>query len=174
MKNKNTPTEGQNSDKLEAESALYDAACCASSFRIIAEQDSKEFLAFPPPGMDRIAFTRGGAKRFINILTAWANREFDTIRRTGQSVSFQTRDSTRTTPPSSLPADPHSIRDQDSMLPTDGKALGNDGRDTPQSADQPLPSCNHDHQGLQSGIVCSDIPLGSSDGGLSSIIQHNV
>jgi hypothetical protein len=30
MQNKNTPTEGQNSNKLEAESALRDAACCAS------------------------------------------------------------------------------------------------------------------------------------------------
>ena len=31
MQNKNTPTEGQNSDKLEAESALRDAACSPSS-----------------------------------------------------------------------------------------------------------------------------------------------
>ena len=31
MQNKPTPTEGQNSDKLEAESALRGAACCASS-----------------------------------------------------------------------------------------------------------------------------------------------
>jgi len=31
MQNENTPTEGQNSTKLEAESALRGAACCASS-----------------------------------------------------------------------------------------------------------------------------------------------
>jgi hypothetical protein len=30
MQNEITPTEGQNSTKLEAESALRDAACCAS------------------------------------------------------------------------------------------------------------------------------------------------
>ena len=32
MQNENTPTEGQNSDKLEAESALRDAACSPSVF----------------------------------------------------------------------------------------------------------------------------------------------
>jgi hypothetical protein len=32
MHNKPMPTEGKNSDKLEAESALYDAACSPSSF----------------------------------------------------------------------------------------------------------------------------------------------
>ena len=37
MQNKNTPTEGQNSTKLEAESALRDAACSASS--IVKEGD---------------------------------------------------------------------------------------------------------------------------------------
>jgi hypothetical protein len=31
MQNENTPTEGRNSDKLQAESALRGAACCASS-----------------------------------------------------------------------------------------------------------------------------------------------
>lgn len=34
MQNKNTPTEGQNSTKLEAESALRGAACCVSDFPI--------------------------------------------------------------------------------------------------------------------------------------------
>ena len=34
MQNKNTPTEGQNSTKLEAESALRDAACSPSVFDV--------------------------------------------------------------------------------------------------------------------------------------------
>jgi hypothetical protein len=47
MQNNNTPTEGPNSDKLEAESALRDAACCASSIPFgtdlthVAEENSK-------------------------------------------------------------------------------------------------------------------------------------
>ena len=47
MQNENTPAEGQNSDKLEAESALRDAACCASSIPFgtdlshVAEENSK-------------------------------------------------------------------------------------------------------------------------------------
>lgn len=36
MQTKPTPTEGQNSTKLEAESALRGAACCASSFMEVA------------------------------------------------------------------------------------------------------------------------------------------
>jgi hypothetical protein len=36
MQTKPTPTEGQNSTKLETESALRDAACCASSFMSMA------------------------------------------------------------------------------------------------------------------------------------------
>jgi hypothetical protein len=34
MQNKNMPTEGQNSTKLETESALRDAACSPSSFDV--------------------------------------------------------------------------------------------------------------------------------------------
>jgi hypothetical protein len=40
MKNKNTPSEGTSSDKQTAESALRDAACCASSFIGGSQEDS--------------------------------------------------------------------------------------------------------------------------------------
>ncbi len=40
MQTKPTPTEGQNSTKLEAESALRDAACCASLFMGESRADS--------------------------------------------------------------------------------------------------------------------------------------
>jgi hypothetical protein len=46
MQTKPTPTEGQNSDKLEAESALRGAACSlcgGSGTRIIGERDGKNF-----------------------------------------------------------------------------------------------------------------------------------
>ena len=59
------------------------------------------------------------------------------------------------------------------MPPTAEKAPDTDGHDTPQSAVQPLPVSSHDYHGLQTGIVCCDIPSGSSDGGGSSIILHN-
>jgi hypothetical protein len=173
MQNEKMPTEGENSAKLEAESALRDAACCASSFRIIAEPDSEDFVVFPPPGMDRLTFTRGGARRFANILMAWSDGKLGTITGKAQSVSFQTRDSAKTPLPSSLPVDPLSDRVQDSPPPTAGKAPGTDDHDTPQSAVQPPPVSNHDHQGLKTGIACCDIPNGSCDGGGSSIILHN-
>lgn len=66
MQNKPTPTEGQNSTKLEAESALRDAGCCASSLlrerlKIMAKtrygcREVRRFRGFdplsPPLGSD--------------------------------------------------------------------------------------------------------------------------
>ena len=42
MQNKPEPTEGQNSAKLEAESALRGAACCASSFCVECVADFRD------------------------------------------------------------------------------------------------------------------------------------
>ena len=174
MKNNTMPTEGENSAQTKGLAGLPVTSCSASSLRIIAEQDSKEFVAFPSPGMDRFTFTREGAMKFANILTAWANGKFaTTLKGKGQFVLFPTRDSARTTPPSSLPVDPLSVRVQDSMPPNLGKTRGTDGHDTPQSAAQSLPLSGHDYHRLQTGIVCCDIPSGSCDEGVSSIILPN-
>lgn len=48
MQNENTPTEGQNSTKLEAESALRDAACspCDSAFARFHDDRRKDLLDY--------------------------------------------------------------------------------------------------------------------------------
>jgi hypothetical protein len=55
MQNENTPTEGQNSNKLEAESALRDAACCAL-----------DLYRLPITGVDTVEDTDQLARRIIH------------------------------------------------------------------------------------------------------------
>ena len=53
MQNKNTPTEGQNSDKLEAESALRGAACCpivSHEIPVMRDENGDEYVMHPTRG----------------------------------------------------------------------------------------------------------------------------
>lgn len=66
MQNENTPTEGQNSTKLEAESALRDAACSPSSFDVERVTVKREVIPVKATSLDE-AFLK--AKNEGEVLT---------------------------------------------------------------------------------------------------------